>query len=80
VRAIGLQARDVQRFTLKAPDGTIIAESESPPLDKNMAERFMYIGQRKGSTEWPRGTYEAEFEIRRDGATALTRRFSLDLR
>ena len=32
------------------------------------------------AAEWPRGTYEAEFEIRRDGATALSRHFSFDLK
>ena len=80
VRAIGLKARDVQSFTLKGPDGQVIAQSEAPPLQNNMAERFMYVGKRKAGAEWPRGTYEAEFEIRRDGSTALSRTFSFDLR
>ena len=80
VRAIGLKAADVQRFTLKGPDGEVLAQSEAPPLDSNMAERFMYVGKRKASAEWARGTYEAEFEIRRNGAIALSRSFSLDLR
>jgi len=80
VRAIGLKAADVQRFTLKGPDGQVIAQSEVPPLDGNMAERFMYVGKRKTAAEWPRGTYQAEFEIRRDGATALSRTFSFDLK
>ena len=39
----------------------------------------MFVGKRKASTEWPRGTYEAEFIIRRDGATALSRTFSFEL-
>jgi hypothetical protein len=80
VRAIGLKARDVQSFTLKGPDGQVIAQSEAPPLEGNMAERFMYVGKRKTGAEWPRGTYEAEFEIRREGATALSRKFSFDLK
>jgi len=80
IRAIGLKAADVQSFTLRGPGGDVLAHSESPPLDSNMAERFMYVGKRKVTAEWPRGTYEAEFEIRRDGATALSRRFSFDLR
>jgi murein DD-endopeptidase MepM/ murein hydrolase activator NlpD len=79
IRAIGLKAEDVQTFTLKGPGGDVLVQSESPPLTGNMAERFMFVGKRKPSAEWPRGTYEAEFEIRRDGATALSRHFSFDL-
>lgn len=80
IRAIGLKAADVQNFTLRGPSGDVLAHNESPPLDSNMAERFMFVGKRKMTAEWPRGTYEAEFEIRRGGVTALTRRFSFDLR
>jgi murein DD-endopeptidase MepM/ murein hydrolase activator NlpD len=80
VRAIGLKAADIQSFTLKGPSGEVLAHTEAPPLTKNMAERFMYVGKRKLPGEWPRGIYQAEFEIRRAGATALSRRFSFDLR
>jgi hypothetical protein len=80
IRAIGLKAADIQSFTLKGLDGEVLAHNEAPPLDRNMAEHFMYVGKRKSTADWPRGTYEAEFAIRRDGATALSRRFSFDLR
>ena len=80
VRAIGLRASDIQSFTLKGPDGQVVAHNETPPLDGNMAERFMFVGKRKASADWPRGTYEAEFTIRRAGETALSRRFSFELR
>ena len=79
IRAIGLKAADVQSFTLRGPGGEVLAHNETPPLDSNMAERFMFVGKRKASAEWPRGTYEAEFQIRRDGTTALSRSFSFDL-
>ena len=52
----------------------------SKALQNNMAERFMYVGKRKPGSEWPRGTYEAEFEIHRDGSTALSRKFTFDLK
>ena len=48
------------------------AHSETPPLDRNMAERFMFVGKRKMAAEWPRGTMKP-IRIRRDGATALSR-------
>ena len=80
IRAIGLKAADVPAFTLKGPGGEVLAHNETQPLDSNMAERFMFVGKRKMTAEWPRGTYEAEFTIRRDGATALSRRFSFELK
>jgi len=80
IRAIGLKAADVQSFTLKGPGGEVLTHNEAAPLDSNMAERFMFVGKRKTAAEWPRGTYEAEFAIRRGGATALSRRFSFELR
>jgi Peptidase family M23 len=80
VRVIGLRAGDVQTFTLKGPRAGVVARAESPPLDRNMAQRFTYIGGRKTGPEWPRGRYEAEITIQRDGAAALNRRFSFELR
>jgi hypothetical protein len=80
IRAIGLNAADVQSFTLRGPHGDVLAHSENPPLDRNVAQHFMFVGKRKARGDWPRGRYEAEFEIRRGGATALSRRFSFELR
>ncbi len=64
----------------RAPAARCSRTTKAAPLDSNMAERFMFVGKRKTTAEWPRGTYEAEFAIRRDGATALSRRFSFELR
>ena len=80
VRVIGLKAGDLQSFTLKGPRGGTVASAESPPLDRNMAQRFTYIGGRRTGPEWPRGTYEAEITIRRDGAAVLERHFSFEMR
>jgi hypothetical protein len=79
VRTIGLRTSDVQSFTLKGPKGEVLAHSESPPLENNVAQRYMYVGKRKPTAEWPRGMYEAEFEVRRGGAVALSRRFTFEL-
>ena len=80
VRVIGLKAGDVQTFTLKGPRGGTVARAESPPLDRNMAQRFTFIGGRKTGAEWPSGTYEAEITIQRDGKAALDRHFSFEMR
>jgi hypothetical protein len=79
IRAIGLNAADVQSFTLKGPAGDVLAQSEKP-LNSNVAEGFMYVGKRKPRTEWPRGTYTAEFVIRRDHGTALSHSFSFEMK
>ena len=79
IRAIGLNAADVQSFTLKGPAGDVLAQSEKP-LSSNVAEGFMYVGKRKTRAQWPRGTYTAEFVIRRDNGTALSRKFSFEMK
>ena len=80
VRAIGLNAADIQSFTLRGPKGDVLAHSETAPLDRSIAQQFLYVGQHKSRAEWPRGTYEAEFVVRRNGTMALSRRFSFELR
>ena len=80
VQAVRSRAADIQILTLEGPDGAVLSRLESPPLNRNMAQRFIFVGKRKTTLEWPRGTYVAEFEVRRDGATAISRRFSFHLR
>ena len=80
VRTIGLKAGDVQTIILHAPGGVVLARSESPALDSNKAQWLLFIGKRRTGAEWPRGTYDAEYEVRRDGATALSKRIDFDLR
>ena len=40
----------------------------------------MFIGKKRITAHWPSGRYQAQYEVRRDGATALIRRFEFDLR
>lgn len=80
VRTIGLKAGDVQTITLRAPGGVVLAHTESTPLDGNKAQWLLFIGKRRTVAEWPLGTYDAEYSVRRDGATALSKRFDFDLR
>ncbi len=80
VRAIGLKGGDVQILTLRGPDGQTIATSETPAVPRDRAQQLLAIGKRRAANEWPRGTYEAEYDVRRDGAPFFSRRFSLTLR
>ena len=80
VRAIGLKSGDVQTMTLRGPDGQIMATSETAALMRDRAQQFLFVGKRRTANELPRGVYEAEYDVRRDGAPLFSRRFSLTLR
>jgi hypothetical protein len=80
VRAIGLKAGDVQTLTMRGPDGAVVVRNESQPLESNEAQWLLFIGKRRTTADWPAGLYEAQYQVRRDGATAFTRRFEFQLR
>jgi murein DD-endopeptidase MepM/ murein hydrolase activator NlpD len=79
VRAIGLKAGDIQSLSLKGPGGMALARSENPPLESSKAQWLLFVGKRRTTGDWPRGAYEAQYEVRRDGATVLIKRFDLNL-
>jgi murein DD-endopeptidase MepM/ murein hydrolase activator NlpD len=80
VRAIGLRQGDVQILTVRGPGGVAFARTEVPPLESNKAQWLQFVGKRRTADSWPRGVYEAQYEVKRDGATALLRRFEMELR
>lgn len=80
VRAIGMRSGDIQLLTLRGPGGTVLARGETPPLDGNKAQLIYFAGKRRNTMPWPAGVYEAQYEVRRDGATALIKRFDFELR
>lgn len=76
VRALHLRAGDVQHLVIKAPDGGTLVESTSAPADHDKAQVQMWIGKKRGMTDWPAGTYSATYTVTRSGRTVLTRTFS----
>lgn len=79
VRAINLQGGDIQKLALKAPDGTVIAESAPQPLERSKAEYMLFVGKRKPSEGWKTGTYSATYSVQRGGKTVTSRTFDLRL-
>ncbi len=77
VRAIHLRFGDVQHFVVKGPDGHTLVESTSPPADHDKAQIQMWIGKKRGSGDWPAGTYSATYMVTRSGRTVLTKTFSI---
>jgi murein DD-endopeptidase MepM/ murein hydrolase activator NlpD len=80
VRAIGMKSGDIQTLTLRGPGGVVLARGETRPLDGDKAQLIYFISKRRTTPAWPPGQYEAQYEVRRDGATALIKRFEFDLR
>ncbi|HEX2725559.1 MAG TPA: M23 family metallopeptidase [Beijerinckiaceae bacterium] len=76
-RAIGLKQGDVQRLKVTAPDGTVVAESAAPPLDRDKAQWMMSTGRKRPEQGWPAGTYSATYEVTRGSTTALQETFSV---
>jgi len=75
VRVIALRRGDVQRLTLRAADGTVLAQSAPATADHDKAQAFMLVGK-STATAWPKGTYSATYTITRSGAEVLRRDWS----
>jgi hypothetical protein len=70
-RAIGLKAGDVQRLSLLAPDGSVVAEQTADPLDRDKAQWMLFTGRKRPGAGWPAGTYRGRYTVERAGATVL---------
>jgi hypothetical protein len=79
VRAINLELGDVIQFSLAGPDGKVLASNRSAPLDHDKAQYLSVIGRKQPAAGWPRGVYTADYQVLRQGKTALARRFDLRL-
>lgn len=79
VRAIGLQAGDLQNLTIRGPDGAVLARTDVPALPRDQAQRLLYVGKPKPAAGWKKGRYEAVYRVVRAGKTAVERRWILGL-
>jgi hypothetical protein len=79
VRAINLRAGDVQQFTLKGPNGAVIASTSAPPLAKAQAQRLLFIGRNRPAQGWQAGRYIASYTVIRGGRAIMQREFDLRL-
>jgi hypothetical protein len=79
VRAISLRGGDAQKLTLLAPDGTTIAESAVPPLERAKAQYQAFVGKKLTASVWPSGTYRGTYVVTRSGEVIVDRSFALDV-
>ncbi|WP_155905133.1 M23 family metallopeptidase [Methylopila sp. M107] len=75
-RVIGLAPGDGLRLTLRAPDGTEMAKTEVPPVDRPKAQWLAFVGRKRPEGGWQAGDYRATVEISRMGAALKTSEFA----
>lgn len=69
LHAFGGRAGDVVRLSIDGPAGPVHRQEEI--LDRDQASMFRAAGRSAPEGGWPPGTYEARFEIVRDGRPVL---------
>lgn len=79
VRAINLQAGDVQSLSVVDPTGGVLVQNTLAPLDRAKAQYLLYVGKRTPAEGWPSGRYTASYVVTRAGKPVLKRSFGLAL-
>lgn len=79
VQSIGLEAGDVQRLGIVAPDGSTLVDEKLPPLDHNKAQWLSFVGRKRPPAGWPAGRYTAHYQVLRGGRIAIDKSFAIGL-
>jgi len=64
IDVFGLQSGDRLRITLTAPNGAVIAETDTP-IDRSKAQFFAFTGARRPAGGWTTGFYVGRLEVQR---------------
>lgn len=76
----GLRRGDVERLTVRGPNGRVFVENPAAPAPRDKATYFRYVGRRLKGASWPRGTYVGEYRLVRDGVTILEATHRVEVR
>lgn len=79
VRAIHLKAGDVQRLTVTAPNGEILASRVLTALDRDQAQTLSLLGLRRPRAGWASGSHRGEFQVIRKGQVVVSASFTVRL-
>lgn len=79
IRAIGLKAGDTQGLVIKDPQGQVLAENRTAPLQSNKAQYMLFAGKKRPPNGWDHGTYKATYTVERDGQVVLEKQLELAL-
>jgi len=72
-RAIGIEAGDIQRLVIRAPDGSVFAESDIEPMDRPKAQYFAFTGKKLTADAWPAGIWQGRYSVIRNGVEVAFR-------
>ena len=78
-RAIGLEAGDVQRLVITAPDGSKFTSEEVEPLDRPKAQYMAFAGRKRHAEPWAPGTWRGRYSVVRNGTEVAARQADLIL-
>jgi murein DD-endopeptidase MepM/ murein hydrolase activator NlpD len=79
VLVIGLKAGDVISLDLRRPDGSVVATSQTPPMDRDKADWRKFVGAKRPAEGWPAGRYQGRLQVLRGGKAVLERTIELKL-
>jgi peptidase M23-like protein len=79
VRGIGLKAGDAQGLVIKDPQGQVVAENRTAPLQSNKAQYMLFAGKKRPPNGWDHGAYKATYTVQRDGKVVLEKQLELKL-
>jgi hypothetical protein len=76
----GSGTEDVQKLSLRAPDGMLLAENATTPLPRDQAQSILYAGKKRRAEGWLPGAYTARYTVHRKGKTAIDNAFVMQLK
>lgn len=78
VELFGTQPGDRAKFTILAPDGSVLVSQTRPAMESHSARNLSFTGRRIPPNGWPPGEYKGLFELLRDGAGETKVAFRVD--
>lgn len=78
-RVIGLEKGDQLALALTGPDGQVLAQSRTPPMDRDKAQYMAYVGKRRTTGAWAPGPYRAKVQVLRGGRAVAEQPFSMTI-
>ncbi|MBX9616728.1 MAG: M23 family metallopeptidase, partial [Caulobacteraceae bacterium] len=79
VRALGLQAGDVEELVVTGPDGRVWSEVRGQRLTGDRAQQMVFTGRRLRTEAWPGGAWTARYRVRAGDAVVLEHRIDIRL-
>jgi hypothetical protein len=71
VDSYGVQPGDVERIALREPNGNALLTTEKP-ITKAALSWFAFFGKKRPATDWPAGSYVANYQLLRGGKVIAT--------